>query len=355
MALFPLAKFSRLRLAAFTGMFAVIGTVSLALVHAATDCAATGPCVNAGTAAASKSWAIDFQDEFNGTALDTTKWDPDRYGYDFGGDSPFNTSLEDAWFKTSNVTVSGGSANITLQNEPKAIGGKTYTYSSGMLRTGDHYGIAAGDYLEARISVPKCDGCWPAFWNITQPSEGSGSYTWPPEIDIFEFFDTLTQTSPSANWHPRAGGQSGPSVYGEPGTDYTNSYHVYGLYWSGSLMYIYLDGKEYGSVAAADPSPFYILLNLSTYAGHTPAAGSQMKIDWVRAWRPVSATPTPTPTPAVPRTADINHDGKVDIFDLSRLLSHWGTNDALTDINGSGLVDTFDLSILLSKWGTAGL
>jgi hypothetical protein len=49
--------------------------------------------------------------------------------------------------------------------------------------------------------------------------------------------------------------------------------------------------------------------------------------------------------------ADINNDNKVDVFDLSILLSKWNTNDSLSDLNKDGSVNVFDLSILLSKWG----
>jgi hypothetical protein len=49
--------------------------------------------------------------------------------------------------------------------------------------------------------------------------------------------------------------------------------------------------------------------------------------------------------------ADINNDNKVDVFDLSILLSKWNTNDLLSDLNKDGSVNVFDLSILLSKWG----
>jgi hypothetical protein len=45
---------------------------------------------------------------------------------------------------------------------------------------------------------------------------------------------------------------------------------------------------------------------------------------------------------------DINNDGKVDILDLSILLSHWQTNYASADINKDGIVNILDLSILLS-------
>jgi Cellulase (glycosyl hydrolase family 5) len=53
--------------------------------------------------------------------------------------------------------------------------------------------------------------------------------------------------------------------------------------------------------------------------------------------------------------ADINSDGRVDIFDLSTLLSNWNRTGAnSSDINSDSTVNIFDLSMLLSKWGTVG-
>lgn len=49
--------------------------------------------------------------------------------------------------------------------------------------------------------------------------------------------------------------------------------------------------------------------------------------------------------------ADINSDGKVDVFDLSILLGKWNTTDTLSDLNKDGIVNVFDLSMLLAKWG----
>lgn len=70
----------------------------------------------------------------------------------------------------------------------------------------------------------------------------------------------------------------------------------------------------------------------------------------------VTPTPTATPTPTVVPTptptanaADLNGDGKVNVFDLSILLNHWGTN-GLGDIDKNGVVNVFDLSRLLSVW-----
>src|SRR3954470_21774597 len=48
--------------------------------------------------------------------------------------------------------------------------------------------------------------------------------------------------------------------------------------------------------------------------------------------------------------ADVNNDGKVDVFDLSKVLADWDKTGA-ADVNGSGKVDIFDLSLVLSNWG----
>lgn len=53
---------------------------------------------------------------------------------------------------------------------------------------------------------------------------------------------------------------------------------------------------------------------------------------------------------AAPLIGDINSDGKVNITDLSMLLSAWGTSNAAADLNNDGTVNITDLSMLLSNW-----
>jgi hypothetical protein len=52
------------------------------------------------------------------------------------------------------------------------------------------------------------------------------------------------------------------------------------------------------------------------------------------------------------KVGDLNCDQYVNIYDLSTLLTRWGTNDATADLNKNGLVDILDLPILISHWGT---
>ncbi len=71
--------------------------------------------------------------------------------------------------------------------------------------------------------------------------------------------------------------------------------------------------------------------------------------------RTPSPSPSPSPTPFLSptpsfRLGDINRDNKVNVQDLSYMLSNWGTNNLLADLNNNGTVNTLDLSILLSNW-----
>ena len=53
------------------------------------------------------------------------------------------------------------------------------------------------------------------------------------------------------------------------------------------------------------------------------------------------------------KIGDCNNDGRVDVFDLSILLTNYGTNGDINrgDNNGDGVVNIFDLSRLLSNYG----
>jgi len=274
------ARCSRLVFAPVLLVGTLLGTAGLVA-----PAAGAGPSAPSGP---SGSWTNTFDEEFNGTAVDTTKWEPDRYGQDYGGDTPFNPGSEAAWFNTGNVSVSGGNLHLTIRNDPRTLNGKTYPYSSGVVQTAQHHLFTAGTYLESRINVPVCDGCWPAFWTAAPD-------VWPPEIDGFEYFDTGgsgADTSPQFNYHPPAGGQTGPTVYGDPAMDYRGSFHTYGLLWDGTQAVPYLDGVAYPSGANSDMTRLdqFLLLNLSVQGGHHPTPGSEMLVDWVRAWSPAPAT-----------------------------------------------------------------
>jgi peptidoglycan hydrolase-like protein with peptidoglycan-binding domain len=51
-----------------------------------------------------------------------------------------------------------------------------------------------------------------------------------------------------------------------------------------------------------------------------------------------------------PPLGDTNGDNKVNVFDISRVLSAWGTSTSYADLTHDGTVNIFDLSVILSHW-----
>ena len=117
--------------------------------------------------------------------------------------------------------------------------------------------------------------------------------------------------------------------------------------------------NQFGHVAiVTDPTPDAsgaVGVDQYNYAGH--GEPSQVRTPAAKAYFLHIEDAT---LPPAAKSADVNRSGSVDIFDLSIMLSNWGTsasanNAALnSDLNWNGTVDLFDLSILLSRWNTTG-
>jgi beta-glucanase (GH16 family) len=231
-------------------------------------------------------WTELFEDDFGGEALDPAKWQAQR-GVEGGGfdpRQPFNLDLEEAWFSRDNATVADGLLHLTARPEPATVAGRDYSYSSGMVETGGRFLVEQGSYVEARIQVPRCDGCWPAFWLVPQG-------TWPPEIDVMEWGDTARdgRRLPHFNYITPSDVRSGPVEYGPPDRDMRGGFHTFGLLWTKDAVLPVLDGVPYPEVQAVDDLPdsaLTLVLNLSVKKDARPEAGSEMLVDWVRVWGP---------------------------------------------------------------------
>ncbi|MFT4049435.1 MAG: family 16 glycosylhydrolase [Solirubrobacterales bacterium] len=236
--------------------------------------------VPAGIVTKNTKWNMVFRDEFDGTALDNAKWDGQRDDWMTGG-NPFN-DREDAWYLPANNTVGGGVLTQTVRHETQG----SYNLTTGMVNSNHRFAFKYG-YVEARVNVPSCDGCWPVFWTL--PDGG----VWPPEMDIFEYIDTTSsQRSPffASHWSENGIYQSNLSYYPKTcgtATDYTGSYHRYGLLWTPTKIQPYLDGVPGPTFtgAAVPQASMYLVLMLSLADGANPAGSPAMKTDYVRVWQ----------------------------------------------------------------------
>lgn len=248
---------------------------------------------------------VTFSEDFNSLSLfDGTSgtWDA-KFSWAPEKGSSLDTNSEAQWYVNpayagtsayNPFSVDNGVLTITAQATPDAIKSEVegYDYVSGMLTTHSTFSQTYG-YFEIRADMPEEQGAWPAFWLL--PEDGS----WPPELDVVEMrgqeANTVITTVHS--------NETGQQTYDRTTVDVasTEGFHTYGVLWDEDEIVWYFDDV---AVAHADtPSdldgPMYMLVNLAVGGmagtpGEDLAAGSQMKIDYIRAYSlddaPVTAT-----------------------------------------------------------------
>ncbi len=256
-----------------------------------------------------EGFVLVWSDEFDGEALDTTKWD---YQYGNGGEygKPGwgNAEWEYYMSREENVKVADGALKITAVYDS----GSAYRYTSGRIRTITNGGevLFATTYgrIEARIKMPAGEGLWPAFWMLPVDESIYGRWAASGELDIMEAKGRLVdQFSCAAHY----GGEwpknsySGQSYIFQDGTDITD-YHLYSIEWEPGEIRWYVDNEcyytmtnwfsmdatetEYGMPAPFDKD-FYIILNMAIGGNFDKEADAKnaeypatMEVDFVRVY-----------------------------------------------------------------------
>ncbi len=237
----------------------------------------------------SGSWNLTFTDEFNGTNLDTTKWD---YGWaDYKVPSaPVQQDNEQACYDPSQVGVANGELTLSVIAKQASCGDRLATvcgsanttrpYTSGNIQTRRKYTQSYG-YFEARIwldaDVSNNIYNWPAWWLDGEP--------WPTkgELDIMEGLGGTAEST----WHGPVSGGNGFN-FGHHGP--LGGWHTFGANWEPGIVSSYVDGKFVKSYAdsaniVSGPQFFVLGLQMTCKSGYITKAPSQMKVDYVRAWQ----------------------------------------------------------------------
>ena len=211
----------------------------------------------------SGAWTLVFEDDFNGTSLNTSNWTALE-----------GASINNVTTHASNVSVSGGNLILTLASSSSgaAVNSNPANDSYGSGSNGPV--LAVGDCVEARVSFPGSGSNiynWPAWW-------ASGD-NWPTngELDIAEGLGQLT-----TNYHGNSS-QNGPA----PSGTWSNSFHVYtavrgsstiSVYWDGTLVWTHTPNDDGGGQS--------LLINVGSGNTAVYGAGSQVLVDYVRMWTP---------------------------------------------------------------------
>lgn len=255
-------------------------------------------------------WTLIFDDEFNGTTLNTAIWDTCIPWW-----APSNCTIEDnselELYLPENAYLDGN-GNLLLKAEKKDVGGRHYV--SGMVDSYQKFSFQYG-YVEARMKMPAGKGFWPAFWMLP-PNEGA----WPPdEIDIMENlgYDPTTAYF-TYHWPTDSGTQA--FQYHYTGPDFSTDWHTFAVDWEPSSITWYVDGVVRASYTDAQNitnKPMFIISNLAiggvgSWPGppdNSTPFPSYFQIDYVRVWQqssgftiylPLVVKPTTTSTGSVP-------------------------------------------------------
>lgn len=246
------------------------------------------------------NYVLVWQDEFDGTALDTTKWLPVQHGYVDNGELQFYTD------RAENISVGGGNLTLTARSESYTGTGpwmngqyKTSLFTSGKVQGQGKISFQYGK-IEARMKLPRGKGTWPAFWMLGDNIFESG-VGWPKcgEVDIMEHANVLDNIG--AAIHTEAYNHTiGTAKTGGYGiSDYDTGFHVYGVEWTAEKLSFYVDSSVYFTVTKAAlggtqaqwpfDQPFWLILNLAVggaWGGDTTGGSYpySMQVDWVRVY-----------------------------------------------------------------------
>ena len=215
-------------------------------------------------------WNLIFDDEFNGSSLDLSKWRPNRLGSsDTAITPPFNRAEVSCY---DPAQVSEGNGELDLKAVARSCDG--YSYASGTVESNGKFNFTHG-YMEARIWTPVGSGMWPAFWSNGQhwPQDG--------EIDVLEAYGTDTS---SYHYHYACGGDcvAGGSV-DVPGA--TSGWHTYAADWEPGVITWYYDGHQvWQYTTGITSSPMYLIINLGLNSSSS-AVPATMRVDYVRVWQ----------------------------------------------------------------------
>ncbi len=275
-------------------------------------------------------WELVWADEFNGTALDRTKWTPEVSCW--GGGNNERQCYTD---RLDNIALEGGLLLLKAKKErfvgparPPEIAEwdnptQVQSHTSGKVRT---IGLHAWRYgrIEARAKVPAGQGTWPAIWMMPDnPAYGP----WPRSGEI----DILEAVNIGAKCKTCIGGVGENRTisalhFGDfaplnrfvdhrnalpTGALPSDEFHVYAVEWGEGLIRFLVDDRVHLTVtadqwstaarnakdnpAAPFDQPFYIMANLAVggrLSEENNAKGvangsfpAQFAIDWIRVYR----------------------------------------------------------------------
>lgn len=239
-----------------------------------------------------------FSDEFNGAAIDSSKWNTAQQ---WGPDLVINDELQYYVDTQSNpdfgynpFSFDGESLIITATQTPSELSAVAngQPYLSGVLSTAGKFEMIHG-YIEARMDFPAGTGLWPAFWMLSADfedlkpqlfiAEGNGG-----EPDSFYH---------NYNYHDTEGNLRSPGQWQVTQDEFAEGFHTLGVSWKSDELLFYVDGIPRYRIVGENVAnqAMYLIANLAVGGVWTGSPDStttlpaELKIDYIRAYRHIGS------------------------------------------------------------------
>jgi beta-glucanase (GH16 family) len=278
-------------------------------------------------------WRLTWSDEFDGKALDRTKWDFDTGNgfYDYDANQWIrgwgNDELQYYTREPDNAFVKDGTLRIRALKE--SLHGCGYTSARLKTRKKDGNPLFSQKYgrFEFRAKLPTGKGVWPALWMLPRDEKYGG---WPcsGEIDVMEArgqepTKVLGTLHFGARWPANV---HVSKEYTLPRRGTITDFHVYALEWEPGEIRWSVDGNQYAAQSfwwsgktqggkGAKPAkeadlypwpapfdqPFFLVMNVAVggkFLGKpdkTTVFPAEMVVDYVRVYEKVGGYGKPKP------------------------------------------------------------
>ena len=196
---------------------------------------------------ANQGYSLVWEDEFNGSQLDTLKWKPRGLGKRALG-----------YVSTEAIQVKDGLLNLyALKRNDSILISAVGTQGKFMPQYG---------YFECKAKLQNSPGVWGAFWlQSPELAGGTDPKIYGAEVDIMEFFKKLGTdiVSHNVHWGPYGAGQQTTRGMQSYLTGVSSGFHTFGLLWTPETYSFYIDGLKFYEVSAGvSQIPEYLILSM---------------------------------------------------------------------------------------------
>lgn len=274
-------------------------------------------------------WELTFSDEFDGDALDLSKWRPkvnesapglERHGGQQQFYVPEMCKVVDGALVIGTRRQRGVRTAATPHGG--AVGhrgrGDQYPFLSCWVDTKEAFTQTYGRVeIRAKIPESKCPGVWPQHWMLPDPEKSVPKRAcWPlgGQIDIMQSYgrglggpgtragtvESGYHFAPKAECGAEGFSRSAYPPMMDPAIDFSADFHTYAVEWSKDSLTFTVDGHPVHhltrfNVPIIPRWPFYLILNTAVSPFGMPAALNQCDddmfhyVDYVRVYKRASA------------------------------------------------------------------